>query len=61
MTTNRKVSDALALGLLLLAAALAAIAAVGVTDAQENKRLELAVASEDGGEIRKETREAETP
>ncbi|WP_405235844.1 hypothetical protein [Lentisalinibacter orientalis] len=47
MRTTRKVSDTLALGLLLLAAALAAIA---VADAGENKRLELVVAQDDGGE-----------
>lgn len=47
MRTTRKVSDALAMGLLLLAAALAAIA---VADAGENKRLELVVAQDDGGE-----------
>lgn len=47
MRTTRKISDTLALGLLLLAAALAAVA---VADAGENKRLELVVAHDDGGE-----------
>ncbi|HZX24265.1 MAG TPA: hypothetical protein VFF18_12055 [Woeseiaceae bacterium] len=61
MTTSRKVSDALALGLLLLAAALAAIAAFDAAHVGEREHLELAVASEDGGETPQEPREEETP